>query len=435
MPPTDTTATAIETSPAPFETERKPLWEKRLTKIFWVNSVAISKNGKRVVAGTFIHDYDQKNGGGKFLPNVRSRFGLYFFDDVPKALTTDKVEPKCSDEFDGWDGVFGVAISADGKIVAASGWLDRNDDDSTLGLLRAYDADGSISTSTVKTLLDFKEIKQRVSWVSLSDDGRVLAAVADDVYVFIRDGEAFNPIPLKFGVAEVAKEYVTGIAVHPTGDWVAACDHSGHVHVAKIKNGAIEDQVTWTAPKEYPFLSVAIASDVRKFVVGGGNLVYVFDLDGLMTDRTSYVPLEFDTSAGEPAGTVPPDKPDKLQENVRWVATSVDGTLITAVANRVNSSGLAGKLFARNADLTERWHVEINNSPNSTSVDAAGLFVAMADGYPTSSPAKFHLFNASDGKKRWESSTHSMNWPIVINSDGDAIVAGSDDGTVYYFTP
>ena len=434
MPPTDTTATTIETSPAPFETERKPLWEKRLTKIFWVNSVAISKNGKRVVAGTFIHDYDQKN-AGKFLPNVRSRFGLYFFDDVPKALTTNKVEPKCSDEFDGWDGVFGVAISADGKIVAASGWLDRKADDTTLGLLRVYDADGSISTSTVKTLLDFKGIKQRVSWVSLSDDGRVLAAVADDVYVFIRDGEAFNPIPLKFGIAEVAKQYVTNIAVHPTGDWVAACDHSGHVYVAKIKNGAIEDQVTWTAPKEYPFLSVAIASDVRKFVVGGGNLVYAFDLDGLMTDRTAYVPLEFDTSAGEPAGTVPPDKPDKLQENVRWVATSVDGTLITAVANRVNSSGLAGKLFARNADLTERWQVEINNNPNSTSVDAAGLFVAMADGYPTSSPAKFHLFNASDGKKRWESSTHSMNWPIVINSDGDAVVAGSDDGTVYYFTP
>jgi WD40 repeat protein len=436
MPPTNTTATVIETSPAPPDVEqRKPLWDKRLTKIFWVNSVAISKDGKRVVAGTFIHDYDQTS-SGKFLPNVRSRFGLYLFDDVPKVQTTDRVEPKCSDEFDGWDGVFGVAISADGKIVAASGWLDRSDDDTTVGLLRAYDADSSIGTGTVKTLLDFKEIKQRVSWVSLSDDGRVLAAVADDVYVFIRDGEAFNPIPLKLGVGEVAKRYVTGVAVHPTGDWVAACDHSGHVHVAKIKNGAIEDQVTWTAPQEYPFLSVAIASDARKFVVGGGNLVYLFDLDRLITERTSHVPPEFDTAAGDKlAGTVPPDKPDKLQENVRWVATSVDGTLITAVVNRVNSSGLAGKLFARNADLTERWQVEINNNPNSTSVDAAGRFVAMADGWPTSTPAKFYLFNASDGKKRWESDTHSMNWPIVINRDGDAIVAGSDDGTVYYFTP
>jgi WD40 repeat protein len=424
----DTTAPFDETSPPGLATEqRKPLWESRLTKIFWVNSVAISNDGKRVVAGTFIHDYDQKVDKG--FPNVQSRFGLYFFDDVPR-VQTGRVDPTWSDEFSAWDGVFGVAISGDGKIVAGSGWLDRNGD-TKLGLLRAYDAEKS-SAGALKVLLDFKDIKQRVSWVSLSDDGSVLAAVADDVYVFLRDGDAFKSEPLKLGVGEVAKEYVTGIAVHPTGAWLAACDHSGHVYVAKITNGAIEDQVTWTAPKEYPFLSVAIASDAGKFVVGGGNLVFLFDLNGLMTDRTSYTPLEFDTAAGEADGTVPEDKPGKLQENVRWVATSVDGTLITVVVNRSN---LDGKLFARNGDLTPRWHAQIDNNPNSTSIDAAGRFVAMADGWPTSKPAKFHLFNASDGKKRWESGTHSMNWPIVINSDGDSIVAGSDDGTVYYFTP
>ena len=104
--------------------QRKPLWESRLTKIFWVNSVAISKDGKRVVAGTFIHDYDQKIDKG--FPNVQSRFGVYFYDDVPRVQTTARVDPKWSDEFNAWDGVFGVAISGNGKIVAGSGWLDRN---------------------------------------------------------------------------------------------------------------------------------------------------------------------------------------------------------------------------------------------------------------------------------------------------------------------
>ena len=164
MSPTDTTATVVATTTATQEVEqRKPLWERRLTRVFWVNSVAISKDGSRVVAGTYIHDYDNKN-GGTFLPNIHSRFGLYIFDDVPKAETTDRVDPKCSDEFFGWDGVYGVAISADGKIVAASGWIDRNDDDTTVGLLRAYDADISISAGTPKLLLDFKEIKTRVSY-------------------------------------------------------------------------------------------------------------------------------------------------------------------------------------------------------------------------------------------------------------------------------
>ena len=427
MSPTDTTATAVAPISAPLEVEqRKPLWEERLTKVFWVNSVAISRDGTRVVAGTYIHDYDQKIEKGR--PNIQSRFGVYFFADVPK-VQTPKVDPKWSDEFDSWDGVYGVAISGDGKIVAASGWLEKSTY-SQLGLLRAYDADSATAASD--PLLDYRGIRQRVSWVSLSDDGRVLAAVADDVYVFIRNGAKFNPVPVKLGVEAVAKRYVTGIAVHPTGNWVAACDNSGHVHVAKIANGAVERQVTWTAPKEYPFLSVAIAADAGTFVVGGGNLVFLFDLEKLIAAGPAYTPAaEFDTAKDE--ANVPGDKDDgRLQENVRWVATSADGTLVTVAVNR---NGLTGKLFARNGDLTKRWEETIGNSPNSTSIDSAGRFVAMADGWPTSKPAKFHLFNASDGKKRWESSTCSMNWPIVVNTDGDAIVAGSDDGTVYYFAP
>ncbi len=165
MSPTDTTATVAETTTAASGVkQRTPLWGTRLTRVFWVNSVATSKDGKRVVAGTFIHDYDQKT--ATFLPNIRSRFGVYLFDDVPNESTTDRVEPKWHDEFDGWDGVYGVAISADGKIVAASGWLDRTDDTGQ-GLLRAYDVDESISTGAAKVLLDFKEIKTRVTWVSL----------------------------------------------------------------------------------------------------------------------------------------------------------------------------------------------------------------------------------------------------------------------------
>ena len=426
MSPTDTTATAVETTTTATSgvEQREPLWQSRLTKIFWVNSVAISNDGKRVVAGTYIHDYDQKIDKG--FPNVRSRFGLYFFDDVPKVQTL-KVDPKWSDEFDAWDGVFGVAISGNGKIVAGSGWLDRNGD-TKLGLLRAYDADAS-STGALKVLLDFNGIAQRVSWVSLSNDGSVLAAVADDVYVFVREGDAFKPEPSTFGVADVAKQYMTGIAVHPTGAWLAACDHSGHVYAARLNNGAIENLVMWTAPKEHPFLSVAIATDAGKFVVGGGNLVFLFDFNEFIAHGASYQPMDFDTAKDESG--VPPDT-GKLAENVRWVATTADGTLITVAVNRSN---LDGKLFARNGDLTPRWHVDIDNNPNATSIDAAGRFVAMADGWPTSKPAKFHLFNASDGKKRWESGTHSMNWPIAINPEGDSIVAGSDDGTVYYFTP
>jgi WD40 repeat protein len=425
-------ATGVQTSATPLAVQqKKPLWEKRLSKIFWINSVAMSNDGKRVVAGTFIHDYDQRN--GKFLPNVQGRFGLHFFDDVLKAPTTP-VEPKWSDEFDGCDGVYGVAISGNGQIAAASGWLEKSGN-TGLGLLRAYDVDGS-SKDNVKFLLDCRTFNQRVSWVSLSEDGRVLAAVADDVYIYIREEKGFNPVPLRLGVGGFANRYVTSVTVHPDGTWVAACDNSGHVHVATIKSGAITSKVTWKAPKEYPFLSVAITREEPvKFVVGGGNLVFLFDLAKLMTNPDTYVPLEFDTAAGEPAGTVAPDKSDgRLQENVRWVAVSADGRLVTAVLNRLNNGALAGKLIALTSELKPLWDATINNNPNSTSIGGPAAYVTMADGWPTSKPAKFYLFNAN-GDRLWEYDTCSMNWPMFINPAGTAIVAGSDDGTVYYFTP
>jgi hypothetical protein len=79
----------------------------------------------------------------------------------------------------------------------------------------------------------------------------------------------------------------------------------------------------------------------------------------------------------------------------------------------------------------------LENSPNSTSIDADGKYVAASDGYPTGQPAKFYLFDADavGGTKRWHFGTHNMNWPIAISADASAIVAGSDDGTVYYFEP
>ena len=265
--PTVTSTSTAPLAPAP----KKPLWEKRLSDIFWINSVAMSNDGSRVVAATFIHDYRQRT--GKFQPNVQSRFGTHLFDDAKNSPTA----PKWSDEFDGSDGVFGVAISGDGKVAAASGWLEKTGN-TPVGLLRAYDATDS-KPDSIKVLLDYRDSNQRISWVALSDDGKVLTAVADDVYVFFRDGKAFNPVPVRLGVGGIANRYVTAVALHPSGTWLAACDASGHVHVARIANGAISTMITWTAPKEFPFLSVAIARDSQTFVVGGGNSVFHFAFD------------------------------------------------------------------------------------------------------------------------------------------------------------
>ena len=116
---TGSAATAVMTSPdAPA---KKVVWDKRLSAIFWVNSVAISNDGRRVVAATYLHDYNQKTGKG--LPNLKSKFGTFCLDGAPAEDGASK-NPLWSNEYDAWDGVFGVAISGDGTIAAASGFRD-----------------------------------------------------------------------------------------------------------------------------------------------------------------------------------------------------------------------------------------------------------------------------------------------------------------------
>lgn len=412
----------------------KPLvWEKRLSEILWINSVAISHDGGRVVGGTFLHDYRQRT--GKFQPNIQSRFGTYCFDHTPQKDGKNATALALwSDEYDGWDGVFGVAVSGDGRVAAAGGWLEKAGNSvaghTVWGVIRAYNAaDGT-------RLLDFTNLNQRANWVALSQDGNVLAAVADDVYVFVRDGKTFNPIPLKLGIGITANRYVTGLALHPNGTWLAACDQIGNVYAATIRNDGFREKLMWKAPQKIPFLSVAIAAKTETFVAGGGNSVFLFSLDGMRQKRD---PIAFDTTVDQKPETIPPNKPDgRIQENVRWVATSADGTLVSVVANRSEGEKGTGALLALRPDgdrLTRLWYQRLDNNPNSTSIDADGRYVAASDGYPTIKPAKFYLFDAKDGGKRWDFQTNSMNWPMALSANGTAIAGGSDDGTVYYFRP
>lgn len=407
---------------------KKPTWEKRLADILWVNSVAISNDGSRIIGSTFLHDYRQ--GSSKFFPTVLGRFGVYCFEGVPQKDSFGQPIAKWAEEYDGWGGIYGVAISRDGSIAAAGGWLEKNGS-AVRGVLRAYNAaDG-------KRILDYTDFTQRMSWVTLSKDGRVLAAVADDVYVFIRDGKAFNPIPLRLGIGGLANRYVTSVALHPNGNWLAACDQAGHVYMATIDDDALGRPFIWTAPQkvDIPFLSVAIAATAQTFVAGGGNSLFHFSFDGMQRGES---PTVFDTRINQDPKTIPPEKsPGKLQENVRWVAISDNGELFTTVVNRLTDDKSTGLLVAFTPKAPEPlWTQPLESSPNSTSIDDGGLFVTASDGYPTGNPAKFYLFDGQNsGTKLWDYTTCNMNWPMVISGNASAIAAGSDDGSIYYFKP
>ena len=115
--------------------------------------------------------------------------------------------------------------------------------------------------------------------------------------------------------------------------------------------------------------------------------------------------------------------------SVRSVAISDDGNLISAVANK--SSG--GKLFVFDSTGALKWSQPTQHNPNSTSIDATGKFVTVADGYPDETPGAFYLFDALAGTLMWNYPTNNMSWPMQIAANGKAMVAGSDNSYVYYF--
>ncbi len=391
--------------------ERQPTWSALLSNTEWVNSVAISGNGSRIVGATFRHDYATPS-------MVNGQFGIFGYDSTGARLW--------SDVYQGWDGVFAVAVSGDGAIAAAGGWLDK-----THGLLRAYDA------ATGALLLDHAGIPKRVSSVSLSDDGTILAAAADKVYVFARNGGGFaalNPA----GTALDLDGSVKAVAVHPSGAWLVACDMSGQVLLVTLRNGAVHQTFLWKAPDKpvnrstpgspltpLPFLSVAIASQDERFAVGGGDFVYLFTKSGMMANAA---PIELDTWDGDAVS-------GKSAENVRWVALSGNGDLLSVVANRkIGNDGTGVLLVYRGGVAPPVWRLRLPRNPNGTSIDAAGGIIAVADGFPVGKPAAFLLFDAN-GQELWQCPTKNMNWPIAISADGRAVAAGGDDGVLYYFVP
>lgn len=410
----------------------------RLPLPYLVNSVAISDDGSRVIAGTFYYPYY-----GTTEKETKGCFGTY-------AVERATGKRLWADEYSGSQGVFAVAISGDGLVAAAGGL--RTDQE---GLLRAYDACNG------HRLLDYRGItspapgntrRLRVSWVSLSADGKVLGAVADKVYVFVRTGPTFPDEPtavITFADAFNENSLPTAVAIHSSGNWLAACDKTGNVCLATIAHGQVQPACwRWCAP-QVPFdrtkpggpagpvilLCVATARNAEYFVTGGNDYVYYFSLAEMM--KTQQPIAVFDTWDKVPPPTPADGKPaTSTAQNVRWVAISGDGRVVATVVNRYRDGGRNGSLLAlrhNGSSIALAWERLLARNPNSVSIATDGTYVVASDGYPFGTPGAFYGFGG-DGSGRWTHDTDNMNWPIVLSDSGQGIAGGGDDGMVYIFT-
>jgi WD40 repeat protein len=385
----------------------QPAWSQQLSTQYFVNSVAISDDGSRVVAGTFYHDYSQGPSASP-APDLRAKepppapsgispngdFGIYCYDGSGNLLWSDVEEM--------FEGVYWVALSGNSLVAAAAGWYSESP---AQGLLKIYDAtNGAV-------LLNYPGITTRVSAVALSSDGSVAVAMAGNtVYVFSQQNGVYSSTPTTIPLQSSAAE---AIAIHPDGQWLAACDSGGYVYLVTNLGGPIA-VYNWQIPSQTTIHSVAIAGEADYFVAGAddGN-VYVFETASMIQNPGPIAQLTVSANA-----------------IIRWVACSANASLITVVFNLAPTGALAALTFD-GQNLTSLWQQPLNQMPNSTSVDALGKYVTAADGY--NGPGDFYLFTGASGTQLGSFGTPDMCWPMFLSTDGSAVAAGSDDGTLYYF--
>jgi WD40 repeat protein len=388
---------------------------------YFINSVAVSADGQRVVGGTFYHVYGgtqtRREDVAGFLsaasPGASTddgTFGTYCYDA--------KGNPLWKNEFTGWQGVYWVAISADGSHAAAGG---NQTQSPQAGFVRAFDgASGAVQ-------LDFPTA-QRVNQVALSADGAWLVSAAETLILF-----RFDPLTAAYVKADVFtpapngsdSNAVVSVGISADGATIVFSDYAGHIGVLANTGGQLSLSGQYQMASSFCHM-VALTTDGTFFAAGGaGGTFYLCNTGRFITEeKPTYA---YDTGLTDP---------------VYGVAVADGGGVFAGV---VNSGADAGFVYVVSiVDFATQLQAKFATArnPNSASLNLVSGLLAVADGHPDNTPGDFYVFDGITAEGNpivvpqlaWQYQTSNMSWPIKISTDGQAVVAGSDDSFIYYFT-
>ena len=404
----------------------EPRWSVQPFPGLQINSTAISANGATMITGTSIEGASSDDFAVYCYVTGDGSSGQLAWSD-PLGQTA-------------YDGIFWVAISADGAYAAAGGSYGK----SGPGFLRLYNvAEGASSRQEFATT-------GRVNEVEMSADGTTVVAVFEDtVSLYTRSGGTYQLT----GTATLPGAYVRTCAISPDGTWVAV--------------GGNQDDATPTRTRR--------PSSPRRTTSSGTGFVTVFiNQQGVIDAASTWKPTAgvlrvvmtgaFVANANEDGSVQLYSRVFMNVYTLAWtfwptpqvsyiyalaIGQTADGTVyVAAGGNDPSTSPSAGTLFmirsAANAggtgfDATQLWSQALPYAPNpATNMDAAVTTVTAAVGEPhsgTETPGDFYLFDAMTGTSPWGGpyATSIMNWAMVINTAGTAVFGGSDNGYIYYW--
>lgn len=409
---------AVSASPRPPDAVAtvEPAWKRSPANgRYFINSVAVTDDAGRVVGGTFFHYYPEGtrrnpiNPGGVLTPPTEMGvYGIYCYSAAGTQLWKD--------EFVGWQGVYWVAISGDASGAMAGGQMSKD-----AGFVRAYDG------NTGRLLLDYPT-KTRVNQVAMSRDGQWGISAAETLILFRR--VTSGAMTLYHKTAEYTPGAANGggivcASISADGLTIAYAGFDGEIGVlANDGAGNLTRRAHWKVPggKGSDFCHmISLSPDGKGFAAGGAlGLFYYFEVASFVQSQQPTITYDSKTSG-----------------SVYGVALAEDRSYLAGVVNDAEAgAALLTPVNPAQATALER-HALIRN-PNSAAINTAHNLFVVADGHPDGTPGHFYCYDLKGGPNRtprWTYQTGNMSWPIVISANGGAIVGGSDDGYIYYFTP
>ncbi len=383
----------------------------------YINSVAVSDDGGTVMGGTFYHSYGS-------APAARRSSTVADHATPARLVTTDTFGAYCynaagglrwKDEFLAAEGVYWVAVSADGGRAAAGGYYSFSPKQ---GFVYAYDA------QTGAKVLDYKTT-QRVNQVSLSADGRWLVSAAESVVLFCYETSSGRYVKTgEYTPDSSASNDVISAEISADGSTIVFCDYDQHIGLLQNVGGVLSLAKAYTMPEGYCHM-LSLTPDGSAFAAGGlGGVFHLFDV---ATFRQTGVPTYgFNTGSADA---------------IYGVGVAADGSLFAGVVNVGSEAGLAYAATVVGGAPVQRARIETLRNPNSVCLDLARGVMVVADGHPDGSPGHFYLIGGIVAAPhsmivatvQWACPTGDMSWPVTIAGGGSAIVGGSDDGSIYYF--
>lgn len=411
--------------PPPLVPGKTPAWKiSPAGGKYYINSVAVSADGGRVLGGTYYHRYGAQEARhapaappppadpGTAPSPEDGLFGVYCYD--ARGI------PLWKDEFQGWQGVYWVGLSADGTRAAAGGLLQQI---SPQGFVRIYDA------ADQGRILLSHPTQQRVNQVALSGDGTWIVSAAESLILFRRNPNPGTPPYVLSDVYSPGNnDGIVSTAISDDGLTVVYADYNGYIGVFANEAGKLVLRARWKVPgtgKGDFCHMIDLAPDGKAFAAGGAaGVFYYFDVAAFV-------------ATGQPTGHYATG----VAGAVYGVAVAESGGVYAGIVNNGEAGTAYLVLPAGGAAPPQIIASPVARNPNGAALNATYGLLAVADGHPDGTPGHFYLYNLiQTGARpvlvlRWMFQTGNMSWPIAISARGNAVVGGSDDSCIYFFTP